>query len=93
MKVFEFDPVTGKRGALIEEISRPTGTSNMKMLSCKLPQQPDSEWRVATEVERGLEKLSWDRPVCFCLGQMTAGTDTSWWWIAYLPWFCTNIPE
>ena len=86
MKVFEFDPVTGKRGAQIDEIERPTGTSNLEGRTCTLPTQPGAEWRVVTEVQkRDGVRIMWPRPVCFCLGKMSAGEDSSWWWCAYLP--------
>jgi hypothetical protein len=41
---------------------------------------------VATEAfGRNNERIEFDRPVCFCLGQWTAGTDTTWQWYALLP--------
>jgi len=87
MKVFEFDPTTGKRGQLICEMPRFHGYSNMKGAKCALPKHgSDTQWSIATRVEdRNSREVTFDRPVCFCLGQFTAGTDTTWEWVAYLP--------
>lgn len=44
------------------------------------------KWSIATRVEdRNSREVTFDRPVCFCLGQFTAGTETTWEWVAYLP--------
>lgn len=86
MKVFEFDPTTGARGALISDIPRPGFVANPASAFCALPKVKDAEWMVATQIaDRTNKPVVFDRPVCFCLGQMTAGKDTSWHWVAYLP--------
>lgn len=86
MKVFEFNPSTGKRGAFLEEMNRPDAIGNPAGVRCKLPVMPDAQWIVATELsDRNNKPMAFDRPVCFCLGQWTAGTDTHWQWVAYLP--------
>ena len=86
MKVFEFNPSTGERGSLIAEIARPDSVGNISRKSCILPKMVDANWMVADELkDRNNRPITFDRPVCFCLGQWTAGTDTAWEWVAYLP--------
>jgi hypothetical protein len=87
MKVFEFDPATGRKGALIGESIRPDAVSNRSGRSCALPKaKRDENWMVATTLaDRRNHPITFDRPVCFCLGQFTAGTDTAWEWVAFLP--------
>lgn len=87
MKVFEFDPVTGRRGAQIADIAAPQFVANPGFAKCKLPKATrDSDWRVATlATGKNNEAIVFDRPVCYCLGQWTAGTDTTWQWVAHLP--------
>jgi hypothetical protein len=87
MKVFKFNPTTGKRGDLISEVARFCAYSNMEGASCVLPKNTnDTTWNVASKVEdRQGNEVKFTEPVCFCLGQMTCGTDTSWEWIAYIP--------
>ena len=86
MKVFEFDPATGARGALIGSMPRPDFVANPAGATCVLPKSKDADWMVATKAaDRENKPVVFDRPVCFCLGQMTAGTDTSWHWVALLP--------
>ncbi len=87
MKVFEFDPSTGKRGAQIDDVQRPEFLRNPEMAQCVLPKgQRDTDWFVATEAfDRNNKRVVFDRPVCFCLGQFTAGSDTTWQWYALLP--------
>lgn len=87
MKVFKFNPTTGKRGDLISEVARFCAYSNMSGISCVLPKNTnDTTWSVASKVEdRQGNEVKFTEPVCFCLGQMTCGTDTSWEWIAYIP--------
>jgi hypothetical protein len=87
MKVFKFDPATGKRGEQISEVPRFFAYSNMGGASCVLPKHSkDTTWSVATKVEdRQGNEVTFAEPVCFCMGQMTCGSDTNWEWIAYLP--------
>lgn len=88
MKVFEFDPATGRRGAQIADIPRPTALSNINMARCVLPKHAkDVSWSIATRMYRDGQPMTefYDRPVCFCLGQFTAGTDTTWQWYALIP--------
>lgn len=87
MKIFKFDPTTGKRGEQISDIQRFFSYSNMAGASCVLPKNAkDTNWQVATKVEdRQGNEVKFTEPVCFCMGQMTCGSDTSWEWIAYLP--------
>lgn len=87
MKVFKFDPATGKRGEQISDIQRFFAYSNMGGATCALPKSAaDSTWTIATKVEdRQGNEVKFNEPVCFCMGQMTCGTDTTWEWVAYLP--------
>ena len=87
MKVFKFNPATGERGEQISEVQRFSAYSNMDRATCVLPKNThDTTWTVVTKVEdrRGNE-FKFDEPVCFCMGQMTCGTDTNWEWLAYIP--------
>ena len=86
MKVFEFDPTNGTKGNLICEIARIDAFSNRELKVAKTPNMKDCNWSVATKLEdRNGKPVTFDRPVCFCIGQLTAGTDTAWEWVAYLP--------
>lgn len=88
MKVFEFDPATGRRGAQIADIPRPHALTNHNMARCVLPRSGrDTSWSVATMMYHNGEPDTQfhGRPVCFCLGQFTAGTDTTWQWYALIP--------
>ena len=87
MKVFEFDPATGRRGAQIGDIQVPSALGNPGMAKCTLPRAArDTRWSVATEAfDRNNERIEFDRPVCFCMGQWTAGEETTWHWYALLP--------
>lgn len=86
MKVFAFDPTTGKKGDYLMDSFSPHFLSNMDRVSCTLPKWPDSDWMVATKMtDRNNKEIKFDRPVCFCMGQWTAGTDTAWQWVAYIP--------
>lgn len=86
MKVFHFDPSTGKRGELIEVRGMAYSTSNPQGLRAKLPKANDQDWSVATEAaDHNGQPIKYQIPVCFCLGQLTCGTDTSWHWVALLP--------
>ena len=87
MKVFKFNPATGERGEQIFEVQRFSAYSNMDRATCVLPKNThDTTWTVVSKVEdrRGNE-VKFDEPVCFCMGQMTCGTDTNWEWLAYIP--------
>ena len=87
MKVFEYNPFTGVKGALIAEIARPDALSNRYQATCVLPNfTPDQSWIIATEAtDHKNNPIKFDRPVCFCLGQWTAGEDTAWQWVVLLP--------
>ena len=86
MKVFEFDPANGTKGNLICEIARIDAYSNRELKVAKTPNMIGSNWSVATKLEdRNGNHVTFDRPVCFCIGQLTAGIDTAWEWVAYLP--------
>jgi len=89
MKVFAFDPTTGKRGAQLDDIPLVIGTGNPRGAQCKLPKQAGVQWAVATQVEgRDGKRLSFDQPVCFCIGQLRPFGSTEqgeWHWFAYLP--------
>lgn len=87
MKVFEFDPMSGKRGQMICEMPRFHAYSNREGKRCTLPKADnDTMWNIATRVEdRNGKLVVFEHPVCFCLGQFTAGQDTTWEWVVYLP--------
>ena len=86
MKVFHFDPQTGKRGAFIENSPLACQLSNPNGVRCNLPRQAGSEWHVATEAkDRQGQPITYDYPVCFSVGQLSAGEDTAWHWYALLP--------
>lgn len=89
MKVFAFDPKTGKRGKEVLGSVNCQATGNRSRATCKLPRHnpADTTWTVADHAEgtRGakiLPEAFGQDAICFCLGQMTAGTDTTWEWVA-----------
>lgn len=87
MKIFAYDPNTAKRGEQIGEMPRIHAYSNRDRKTCKLPRHnSDTQWTIATSLEdRNCQPVQFEQPVCFCLGQFTCGTDTSWEWVVYLP--------
>lgn len=86
MKVFEFDPTTGKKGKQIDDIPVPQGFLNRERVECVLPKWYDAEWMVATSAtDRNNKPVTFDRPVCFCLGKFRCGMDEHWEWVALLP--------
>lgn len=87
MKVFAFNPVTGRKGALIGDIARPDHVSNRQGAQCqKPPSRDDEDWMVATvATDRNNKRVAFEHPVCFCLGKFTAGTDSAWQWVILLP--------
>jgi len=89
MKVFEFDPTTGKRGRVIGHLDGPVDMTNRSRISCKLPRASRTEaWNVVDRITRHRREVQFDRPVCFCSGQYFAGTADKtgeWWWHVYLP--------
>lgn len=86
MKVFHFDPVTGKRGAFIENTLFAHALANPEGATATLPRSPDAFWTVATSAQdRSGKPIAYDFPVCFCTGFFTAGTDSAWHWHALLP--------
>ena len=87
MKVFTFNPTTGRRGEQIADLVVPSSTRRTYDVACKFPAHgADAEWQVITEAKnlKG-QAMSFDVPVCFCLGKWTAGTDTTWQWCVLMP--------
>lgn len=86
MKVFHFDPQTGRRGAYIENAPVACQLSNPDGAKATLPYGKDTQWAVATMAStRDGTPIMYDFPVCFCVGLLTAGTDSAWHWYALLP--------
>lgn len=87
MKVFKFDPATGKKGEQIADIPRPDAISNRNAIDCVLPKNTDSiTWSTCTKIEnRKGDEITFSEPVCFCHGLWRAGTNESWEWYALVP--------
>lgn len=86
MKIFHFDPQTGRRGTFIHNGVYAAQTSNLKGVRCTLPHSPGTNWSVATVAKpRDGTPIEYPHPVCFCIGELTSGTDTAWHWYALLP--------
>ena len=103
MKVFLFDPNTGRRGKQIDDVKmidwagksydycvdngmvepilwfvEPTWRSN----SCQVTIHLDAGIGHAGHEKSYRREDDW---VCFCMGEWTCGTDTSWQWIVLPP--------
>ncbi len=86
MKVFHFDPVSGKRGPFIENAPYARQLSNPDGAVATLPRRPGEDWTVASAAfDRQGRPISYPQPVGFCTGEFTAGTDLAWHWHALMP--------
>ena len=88
MQVYSFDPITGTKGDYICDIPRVDAMGvNGDRPECVLPKWgPDYNWMVANYAkDRQNRPVTFDRPVCFCVGKWYAGEDASWEWVALLP--------
>jgi hypothetical protein len=89
MKVFKFDPATGKRGELVADIPRPCATGGAAA-GVVLPSNTDTInwWAIKSAEDRQGNPISFPFPVCFCTGEHFASMDRSdgcWWWYALIP--------
>lgn len=89
MKVFAFDPATGKRGQEVIGNVNCQGYSNSTRPACKIPphNKATTNWVVADAASgRGCTPITPEmfgqEAICFCIGQMFCGTDASWEWVA-----------
>lgn len=89
MKVFAYNVNTGEREDIIDTIGVPSHLMNKEMIKCKLPQyiSPDASWKVFTyAADRNNIELTYDYPVCFCMGKMRCGEEPEFWdWVILLP--------
>lgn len=86
MKVFHFDPETGQKGELIGDIPYCHQTGNASGVRPRLPARHGQEWRAADHAAYlDGSPIRFDFPVCFCLGELTRGTDRAWHWIVLIP--------
>ena len=87
MKLFHFDPTIGKRGEFIAEVAPCRAYANLEQKSAVTPEFAGQTWDVATCAENadGEQYLIYDFPVCFCIGKLTCGNDTTWCWTVLLP--------
>ena len=86
MKVFHFDPITGKRGPFIENAAVATHISNTSGVTANLPQGQGQIWSVADKaLKRSGDPITYDHPVCFCTGERNVPTGgTAWHWVVLL---------
>ena len=90
MKVFAFDPSTGKRGRMPIGYISCGPVQNPDKAKVKLPRRRfDALWTVATRaVSRTGEPITpgqfGQRAICFCMGEYQAGIDRTWHWVALL---------
>lgn len=90
MKVFTFDPATGRRGSAPLGDVRCAGYSNRHRLSPVLPRPTqDTNWVAASAASdtrnQPITAAQFGQPaICFCIGQITCGTDTAWEWVALI---------
>jgi hypothetical protein len=88
MKVFEFDRTTGKRGKQVGNVvCHAYGNYGDTLPSVTLPAKrtdttvdvaghaSDARNKPITAAQFGCES------VCFCIGNLTCGTDTTWNWV------------
>lgn len=91
MKVFRFDPLTGKRCEQVADIAAPSATgAYIYDDSIKLPESTGTtQWAAIRRAEdRRGNLISFPFPVCFCTGEHFASmdrTDGTWWWFALIP--------
>jgi len=89
MKVFRFDPATGKRGELVADIARPCATGAAAQ-GVKLPASTNTTqwWAINSAEDRRGQPITFPFPVCFCTGEWFASMDHSdgcWHWYALIP--------
>ena len=89
MKVFKFDPATGKRGELVADIPRPCATGAAAQGVTLPANTHNSSWWAITKAEdRQGNPIVFPFPVCFCTGEWFASMDRSdgcWHWYALIP--------
>lgn len=90
MKVFAFNTEEGSRGTEVLGHVNCCAYGNTKRISLpKLPRSLDTDWQVADHAEdRAGNPITatqfGQKAVCFCIGQLTCGTDTSWNWVVLI---------
>lgn len=96
MKIFKFNPITGKRGEQIgnRKIAEWTsfgidyGTKNGKIEPIAYSKPRDSrtqEWTAHVDAGEGDDSYLADEWICFCLGEWRAGEEAGVWTWAILP--------
>lgn len=97
MKVFAYDPITGKRGEFIEEQHRASFGGCSVGYAIKTGQLKDMGWvtgdfggdsEVTIHTDAGItgrdgKSVSFitDRWICFCTGKWKTGTKEAWVWM------------
>jgi hypothetical protein len=86
MKVFKYDTTTGTKGEMIGEIPRADGmgliwsAEERKYISYPhvvMPRHPNhEEWAVFGKASNRDGAITYDEPVCFCIGQL--GSEWDW---------------
>lgn len=90
MKVFAFDPATGKRGHTVLGHVNCHHVMNRDKATAKVPRATTTRrWTVASFATdlRGSAITAGQfgqRAVCFCLGEFKCGVDRSWEWVALI---------
>ncbi|MCH8552513.1 MAG: hypothetical protein LAT62_11285 [Natronospirillum sp.] len=91
MKVFRYNPATGQRGDLIDEIpvATYTGQGAAHQGYCFPPPAGEvgSEWTIHVDAGTYGESYLRDEWICFCLGRHSAGRDDPgiWQWVVLPP--------
>lgn len=98
MKIFSFNPVSGKRGAFIEERKLATYTDcsvrhavqqgDIEPIICRpIQARSNEEWML--HVDAGIMEQSYlgDQWICFCLGEWnpSQGEEGIWSWVVLPP--------
>ncbi len=86
MQVFHYDVQSGTKGEFIGHFPYCHAVSNPDMVIISLPVRKNQDWVVGTRAQYlDCSPMIFDVPVCFCLGELTCGTDSSWNWVVLLP--------
>ena len=95
MKIYKFDPATGKRGEHIDTRELLEWTDARARIDCVLPNTPGEKWSVhqgagATGPDHKDLSYQTDEWICFCWGPLVRGEEfvageEIWEWIVLPP--------
>lgn len=95
MKIFSYDPSTGRRGEQIDtagvfewtdqSVDYQVSNNVIKPIDCKVPEIRGQNWTVHVDAGRGDESYQRDEWICACMGEMICGEGQGEWEWVILP--------